>query len=341
MARVSQTGSAICFGFNTSLQLLGAARAEGMSFRKSTQSQFPENMAAKGKICTTLGRLRERWPELRLERPIHVVSRCATRNCRSPQIAYHYCNAELDRGALLQIDKEVWISSAPLAFTQIAAAMPAVDLLLLGYEMCGTYRRGSAGTPTKHQQPPLMSTSQLRQFLELHPALRGAKKARAALRYLADGAESPREAQCVLLFGLPVAMGGYGLGIPRMGRAVKCNARARAMVGSETMRCDLFWPEARLDVEYQSHAFHEGELNRVHDSRRANALRSMGINVVPVTDNELESLEACDAVANTVRKSLRKRGRTRIVDVHARRLKLRRQLGLPLEPRRTFSLERP
>ena len=67
-----------------------------------------------------------------------------------------------------------------------------------------------------------------------------------------------------------------------------------------------------------------------------NALRAMGIDVVLVTDNELESLFACDTIAQSMLRVLGKRNRTCVRNARDRKLKLRRQLGLPLEPRRTF-----
>lgn len=86
-----------------------------------------------------------------------------------------------------------------------------------------------------------------------------------------------------------------------MGYEVECTGEAYAIAETRMLRCDLFWPSARLAMEYQSRAFHEGELHRARDSRRANALRAMGIDVVLVTDNELESLFACDTIAQSMR----------------------------------------
>ena len=65
-------------------------------------------------------------------------------------------------------------------------------------------------------------------------------------------------------------------------------------------------------------------------------MEAMGIDVVLVTDNELESLFACDTIAQSMLRVLGKRNRTCVRNARDRKLKLRRQLGLPLEPRRTF-----
>ena len=83
-----------------------------------------------------------------------------------------------------------------------------------------------------------------------------------------------------------------------MNYEVKANPAARALTGKSCFRCDLCWPEAKLDVEYQSRESHSGEKKRIEDSRRANALASMGWTVVSVTNDELDSLAATDAIAD-------------------------------------------
>lgn len=119
-----------------------------------------------------------------------------------------------------------------------------------------------------------------------------------------------------------------------MNYEVIASPAARAISGKKSFRCDLCWPEARLDVEYQSRENHEGELSRIRDSRRANALAAMGWTVLGVTNDELNSLAATDAVAEAIRRHLGKRLRTNVSDWHARKLRLRRRLGLPWDTRR-------
>ena len=57
---------------------------------------------------------------------------------------------------------------------------------------------------------------------------------------------------------------------------------------------------------------------------------AMGWAVVGVTNDELDSLAATDAIADTIRRLLGKRVQVRVSDYHARKLRLRRQLGLPV-----------
>lgn len=113
-----------------------------------------------------------------------------------------------------------------------------------------------------------------------------------------------------------------------MNYEVRASPAARALTGKSCFRCDLCWPEAKLDVEYQSRESHEGEASRIGDSRRMNALAAMGWTVVCITNDELDSLAATDVIADTIRRHLGKRSEVRVSGYHARKLRLRRQLGL-------------
>lgn len=328
--------TAVCFGYETATRVLAGLRLQGRKLRPTHVNCFPVAFPRTAVVVSG-------WDDLAHEgvasgRPevLHVVGASSSRNCRSQRIRQHRCSAIWTGQGLVKVSEGVLIPSVPHLFTQMAAVLSFVELVELGYEWCGTYSRGFGEGRGAYQIPALTSVSKLRRFAEDNSGLRGAGKALEALSYVRDGAESPREAKCAMLFGLPASRGGYGLGVPALGHELKCTPSARAIVGSATVRCDLYWPAARLDLEYQSHEFHEGELRRVRDSRRANALRAMNINIVPVSDSEIESMYACDVIAETARKALGMRRKPRVNGLHEKRLRLRRQLGLPLEPRRTF-----
>lgn len=325
----------VCFSHKTALEILTALppsqKPQPMRSRK-----FPDQAPSLKDAQLASDRILEQCPALSLSRPLHVTSASTSHNHRTDVVEFHRSGKPFGGTGLLSLGEGTRVTSVPFTFVQMATSLSLIELLELGYELCGTYRRGKAGEPTRYHADPLMTTRQLAQFLRMNPGMHGAKRAQRALSYIAKGAESPREAKCALLFGLPVALGGYGLGIPLMGYEVECTGEAYAIAETRMLRCDLFWPSARLAMEYQSRAFHEGELHRARDSRRLNALRAMGIDVVLVTDNELESLFACDTIAQSMLRVLGKRNRTCVRNARDRKLKLRRQLGLPLEPRRTF-----
>lgn len=327
----------ICYGYQTAVEILRALSYADGQLRSFQSKNVPMSFPSIQEVRENADRLQYEHPSLSLSEPFHVMGSSPTRNCRSRFMVSHRCSYPLNGRTLLDLGYGAMAASAPFAFVQMATVLPLIDLLELGYEFCGTYRRFSSEQGIRYDAPPLTSVERLRRFIDDNPSLHGVGLARRALSHLADGAASPREAKCALLFGLPATKGGYGMGMPTMNHELRCTPEARALASTKTVRCDLYWPTARLDLEYQSHAFHEGERARVRDSRRANALRAMGVNVVFVTDNELDSMEACDVIAATGRRALGKRGSCRVDRIRDKRLRLRRQLGLPLEPRRTFA----
>lgn len=265
--------------------------------------------------------------------PAHLLIGSGSR-CRSSDRAIaHLCQAEIPRRALCRLNASTVLASPNLALCQIAARpQDPIALLQLLWEACGTYGTPLTGpasfAETAFDLLPLTSLRSLRAFCSRNSHLNGAAKIARMLKYVADGSASPRETGLALLLGLPFRYGGYNLGIPIMNHEVKASKKAWEMSGKRSFFLDLSWPEARINVEYQSRYGHSGEEARIGDSRRANALRSMGWNVVGVTGLEATGLPSIDTIANTARRSLGKRARPYTLELHERRMRLRRALGL-------------
>lgn len=321
----------ICFGYETALQILRTTDPRERTLLRSGAHTMPDRAPSMCAFRQALESLETLHPSMMLEQPAHLlVSRVS--QCRSTSaFTVRVCKTILHGRPLHRLGNGAYASAAPLVFVHIAAQETSmIALLELGYELCGSYQTRRTGTSSAYQVEPLSSIHALADFATRNPSLRGATKAAKTLRYLADNSASPRETKKAILLGLPMMYGGYGLGIPRMNYEVKANPAARALTGKSCFRCDLCWPEAKLDVEYQSRESHSGEKKRIEDSRRANALASMGWTVVSVTNDELDSLAATDAIADRIRKHLGKRSQVRVSNYHSRKLKLRRQLGLPV-----------
>ena len=267
-----------------------------------------------------------------LVEPVEAVVGARLKRSVGQGARFHACTVPLAGRAFLPLGQGVFLCAPPLAFVQMATKVPGmVELCEWGFEVCGTYQTQRTASGSAYQVPPLAKVATLRRFAERNPSLDGARKAASALRFVGDGAASPREAKLALLLGLPHRYGGYGLGMPQMDYEVRADGPARALAGRGSFRCDLCWPEARLDVEYQSREMHGGESSRLRDSRRTNALLSMGWQVVGVTHTELDGRRSMDAVARAVRQRLGLRSRVRTSGFVERQRNLRRQLRLPAD----------
>ena len=321
----------VCFGYRTAFQMLRAIDARELAWTNRGTPRLPDRALSRGDIESALIRIESDYPGLSVDRPAHILLETASR-CRPTALRVpHVCTVSLRGRSVLRLPDGVGICGAPFTCVQMTPlAKDMVDLLELAYELCGTYRTHRTGVESAYDVAPLASVRALRDFAARNPSIDGAQSVAHIIPYLADGSASPRETKQALVLGMPHRYGGHGLGIPRMNYEVKASPAARALTGKSCFRCDLCWPEAKLDVEYQSRWAHEGEASRIGDSRRANALAAMGWTVVGITNDELDSLVATDAIANTIRRHLGKRAQVRVHDYHARKLKLRRQLGLPI-----------
>lgn len=251
-----------------------------------------------------------------------VVSRQADRR-DSSRAHCHVHAGTFPSSSFVRLGKNVYISSPELCFVQMASCLPLSELLLLGYELCGTYT--TQGDSFK-QRPPLTSVSQIHGYLEKAGSIPGILKARRAAKYLADGSASPKESQLALLLGLPRAMGGYGLGIPLMNKEVSFLKGSRKATSSDTNYVDLCWPDAKLVVEYDSDLAHTGTKDIAHDAARRNALLAAGMTVITVTKEQLMSYGEMEKVAHVVAQHLGVRIRSRARDETSKRKRLRWEL---------------
>lgn len=325
------SGIRVCFSHRTAFQILRAVPpAKRKSIRRGA-FELPDRSPSGEELRDILDRIVRAFPAIRFDDPVHVLLRTAEHRRLSADCREHVCAAAMSGSSFFSLLDGVYVVSPSFAFVNAAASSTsAISLSELAFELCGTYQGWRTGVDSAYDTAPLASVRELRAFAERYSSLDGARKALRSLRYVADGSASARETKQTLVLGLPHRYGGYALGIPRLNYEVQANGAARELTGKSCFRCDLCWPEAKVDVEYQSRLAHEGEPKRLKDSRRANALASMGWTVVGVTNDELDSLAATDAIADTIRRRLGKPSRVRVANHHARKLKLRRQLGLPV-----------
>lgn len=322
----------VYFGHKTALQILREVPPADLVPARGKARELPRCAPGIPETREAIRRLEAAYPNLRLERPAHILVKSPSRGRDSQERKTHVCGGQLSGASFFRLGSYAATSTVPLAFVQAATLEPdEMSLILLAWELCGTYRTKRTAASSAYQIPALTTVRALQAYVARNPSVDGARKAARALRFCADDSASPRETKQALVIGLPMRHGGYGAGIPRMNYEVEASKEARAIAGRSSFRCDLCWPEAKLDVEYQSREMHEGERSRIRDSRRTNALKAMGWTVMGITNDELDSLTATDAIAFAIYRHLGRRFRVTTSDFHARKVKLRRRLGLPVE----------
>ena len=227
----------------------------------------------------------------------------------------------------------MYACSPAFAFARSAIELDFAELVLLGYEITGSYRLDSNSEQGFFSAPPLVSHSAL-VSISSQGNLPGANRARNALRFVSPRSASPMETALAMLLSMPKAKGGYGLPLPQLNAAVEVPKGDWRVAYGRQFRCDLLWPTASLCVEYDSDMFHTGSQKIAHDARRRNALSSLGFTVITATKSQVTSLPGLDQLASQVARGIGVRLRMERVNRKAQRALLDCAVGGSRSPRR-------
>ena len=268
-----------------------------------------------------------------LSMPLHILvgSDHARKATRSLQC--HISSGAFPRGSFIRGDEGLIVSSPELCFLQMASELSFVELMALGYEFCGGYRLDKESAPEQgfRNDLPLTSVAALRSFVNRAKGLKGRTNALKALPHITDGSASPMETALTLLLTLPYRLGGYGFPLPRLNCPIEVEINARKASGRPsklTFKGDLYWPDARVDIEYDSDAWHLTSEQKEKDSRRQNALLSAGVVALTVSRKQILSISQMRELAEELSGLLKKRVQPPMPEFTARNFKLWRQLLL-------------
>ena len=219
------------------------------------------------------------------------VARRATRLA-----CYHVSQRPLPERCIVDVGEGLNVVSPEYCLFQLAKKLPFARIVQLGLELCGGYTLAAHKTGFKDpddakrgfvSRPPLTSKEKLVSVLARSAGDFDQKRLTSALRYIENGSNSPRETILYLLLVLPYRYGGYGFSVPVLNPELTPVRGARKSASKEHFKGDLFWPEHRLDVEYDSTAHHDKEVDRARDAAKRNSLHSMGITAISVTNDQL------------------------------------------------------
>ena len=202
-----------------------------------------------------------------------------------------------------------------------------------GTERLGFWRRvtSAKGAPTSlWMHPPLLDIDELKRFASEVAGHRGARPLAEAAELMTGPCESPFEVQTSLLLGLPRRLGGMGFTDIENNKVIRLSSEARSLCGKSECRADVYLgarDSARpVDIECQGAVVHDSGESAISDSRRIAALQSMGIDVVPVTFDQISDARSFDALAALVAKRSGRRLAPKTKGLQRRELDLRRNV---------------
>ena len=266
-----------------------------------------------------------------LARPLYVVVAGQELRRPSSEFVCHVWGGPLPKGSVLDTQNGFCVCSPELCFLQMANCLSMVELIMLGFELCGTYDVSDGDV---RECQPLTSVAKLSAFADKMHGVNGRKNALTALKQVVDGSASPRETAVCMCLCLPYRLGGYGFEKPKLNHRIDIPRTLKSHVRQTYFVGDLCWPEHRLVVEYDG-SLHMDEDRRASDEARRTVLETMGYTVVAITRKQFNSVVATHAVAETLALHLGRRLRFKEPSFSCARLRLRTKLfdgsryGLP------------
>ena len=239
-----------------------------------------------------------------LTRPVHVLVSKATLRRTSRNVASHVWSGRLPSGAFVRVAESVYVSSPPFCLVQLAGRLSVVDVVRLVSEWCAVGLPMSFGTSDIGRCQPLVALADLVRFTAKLRDVRGIARVRNALRYVVPGAASPMESAVALLLSLPRRYGGYGFEKPVMNHRLALDRSRGQQGGADHPLCSLFWPEAKVGIEYDNSPRDAGQERLYQDALRHGGPGAAGAKIIPVTRGQLKDIDAFDAVARRLARHL-------------------------------------
>lgn len=256
-----------------------------------------------------------------LSRPIHVLVPRATMRHSINDVVWHLHTSALPKASFRQVAYDIFIASPELALFHYAARKDIRSAVLAAYELSGTYRlHADAGF---EKAEPLVALKDLKRIEAVMHGARGVASFRRMMRHVTPGSASPMETALAMLLSLPCAMGGYGLPKPQMNARIDLPEKNGLNQACRYYVADLYWPDFRLAIEYDSDQFHVGSDRIAQDAIRRNVLLFAGVTVITVGRQQIMSASKMDDVARVAGRILRHPVRIRVSEWRRRNNELR------------------
>lgn len=256
------------------------------------------------------------------EGPYHILVP-AKRLCYARKdVIYHTRERPLPFQTLLRSEHGGPLITGPeLLFCDLALspAYDTIDLIELGYELCGTYLISDCWDGFVSNTVRATSTEKIRRVVDDLAGRPGIDTARKALRHVRDGSNSPMETALAMMLSLPKHLGGQNLG------PVSLNHPVVTIQGTKYV--DVAFPEPKVELEYKGRDAHSVE-KTARDDRRQNTLSGSGWTILSVWYEDLVQDHLYNRFLQELAKVLRVRLRTRS-EYHETMIKVLRTRLLP------------
>ena len=236
------------------------------------------------------------------ENPVSILVSHEANRRRSQGLSPRIWSGKHPSRSFYKIAQGLYVSTPEATFLQLGKESSLIQLITIGYELCGSYGLSAQSDSGFLRREPRSNPQLIERYLEKCDGIHGVKAAKRASSYIAKGSASPMESLLSMFLCLPPSLGGFGLPRPELNFPIETNEGGIVM-----RRCDLYWPDQRFALEYDSDTFHS-DASKLHlDSSRRSTLEKAGVHVVSVTKNQVFDRGQLFNLATIVSKRLGKR----------------------------------
>lgn len=242
---------------------------------------------------------------------------------RTGQLRCRAITKPLRAGALYRLNENLFCCSPALAALEYSRGRPWQDTFILLMELLGTYtlppeatlpiswggywqdsNRSDNVDQTRCRCDPATTARELRLWARWAQSS-AYRPFRQAVSQALPGSASPAESIMCGMLGPPKQYGAFGLSsLPKGGMLLnkKLEFNHDAVLMSSGMPyaiCDAYIPSAHVDLEYNG-SYHEAASSRLHDEKRNNGLRGMGVKTIVLNHEQMRDVEALEAIARSI-----------------------------------------
>jgi len=248
--------------------------------------------------------------------PLEVMVGAHSAIRKLQKVKTHTASAPLPEGSIIEVGEGFFVASPELCFFQLVNRLPLAKVLRLGLELCGKYSLPANAAAHEDPEikekgfknrPALTSIEKLSSYLARSGGMFNQRQLQSILHYIGNGSASPMETKLLIMLILPYKHGGYALPMPELDEPVESalTTRKKSKKSGFTKqskqhrgyRCDLYWRDLKLAVEYDSDWCHLLSKQKAEDSKKKNYLLSKGIHVITVSKLQIQDVDEVESVA--------------------------------------------
>lgn len=169
------------------------------------------------------------------KKPVSILVSCKANMRKSQNLSPRIWSGKHPSRSFYKITQDLYISTPEATFLQLGKELSLIQLITVGYELCGSYGLSVQSSSGFLRREPRSNPQLIERYLEKCEGIHGVKAAKRASSYLIKGSASPMESLLSMLLCLPPSLGGFGLPRPELNYPIETNEGSVAI-----RRCDVY-----------------------------------------------------------------------------------------------------